>query len=377
MKYRSLLITTLFLTSLAFPLVNERSHFINDIASTENRATAKMPAFNINYLDPFPDSFENYYNDHFTLRSKLIRLHTALNIEQYGKSPYPEKVIIGRDGWLFSGGNAMESYCGLNRLTCQELQRMAIELEYRNRYLAAHNCKFYLLVAPDKANVYIDKVPSIFYRFCKKTRLEQLMEYLQRYSHVNAVNILYDLRNNTDKGNLYYKLDNHWNQLGALFAAKVLLKKMHTDNLLIDTISTKHYQILQKPLVGGDLTEMLTYSNGYSDIFYTIQPYNGFKSEEVKYKTYVVPKSFAYPWDYEKRRVKKTKNKPKILVISDSFGEAIFPFLAESFGSGIKIFDSWQYDLNETIVEQEKPDVMVLVILENNLRLLHNHTTIP
>ena len=46
----------------------------------------------------------------------------------------------------------------------------------------------------------------------------------------------------------------------------------------------------------------------------------------------------------------------------------MFPFLAENFSVTEKIFDKWEYKLNESIVENEKPDVFLMIVLESNLR---------
>jgi alginate O-acetyltransferase complex protein AlgJ len=77
---------------------------------------------------------------------------------------------------------------------------------------------------------------------------------------------------------------------------------------------------------------------------------------------------FAYTWEYENVREIKNSKQPRLLIISDSFGAALFPFLSENFSRTVKIFDAWQYKLNEDIVNSEKPDAVVLVIDEPILR---------
>jgi hypothetical protein len=51
----------------------------------------------------------------------------------------------------------------------------------------------------------------------------------------------------------------------------------------------------------------------------------------------------------------------------------IFPYLSEKFSTTELIFDGWQYKLNEDIVNHEKPDVMLLFMLESNLRNFLHH----
>ena len=64
---------------------------------------------------------------------------------------------------------------------------------------------------------------------------------------------------------------------------------------------------------------------------------------------------------------------PKLMIVSDSFGEYILELLSERFSKSVKIWDNWEYKLNEDIVEKEKPDVMLLVIHEQNLKNLLKH----
>ncbi|HEX2901548.1 MAG TPA: hypothetical protein VHS96_17685, partial [Bacteroidia bacterium] len=82
---------------------------------------------------------------------------------------------------------------------------------------------------------------------------------------------------------------------------------------------------------------------------------------------------FPYDWDYESVREIEGRDSPKLLLITDSFGHNIFPYLAEQFGRSVKIFDGWQYKLNREIVLQERPDVVILMPMEANLRHVLSH----
>ena len=48
----------------------------------------------------------------------------------------------------------------------------------------------------------------------------------------------------------------------------------------------------------------------------------------------------------------------------------LYPLLSEEFSRTVRIFDAWQYKLNEDIIEKEKPDIVILLALEANLRNL-------
>jgi hypothetical protein len=86
------------------------------------------------------------------------------------------------------------------------------------------------------------------------------------------------------------------------------------------------------------------------------------QSVEAEKYNFPVPPYFMYPQDYEMRFVnKKPKNKLKLLIIRDSFGDAIYPVMKEAFAETVVIFDSWEYRLNKHIIEAYRPDVILFV----------------
>ena len=64
------------------------------------------------------------------------------------------------------------------------------------------------------------------------------------------------------------------------------------------------------------------------------------------------------------------KRETKRLLITESFGTHMFPFLSDQCSYTTKIFDKWEYKSNVDIVEKEAPDAIVIMILESNLKTL-------
>jgi hypothetical protein len=113
---------------------------------------------------------------------------------------------------------------------------------------------------------------------------------------------------------------------------------------------------------------MLSNIGNYTDTSVSLEPKAGFKAKDGKLSGYPVIEFFPYPNEYEKVKEIAGSTLPKILVISDSYGGNIFPYLAEGFGKSVRIFDAWRYQLNEDIVNNEKPDIVLVIALEANLR---------
>ena len=366
-RFRTYLIFIIFIAAISFPLINRNAQVIKDIQSFENRRMAQKPEFDIEHLDPFPAKYDTFYNDNFDLRNRFIKYFNIYNVRAFRKSPVPS-VVIGKDNWLYVMGDEMDSYMGKNRLSASELSSIKNELEYRKKYLAEKNIKFYFLIVPCKASVHTKNIGYEYFRMFKDSWGEQLNNYLEKTSEVKPVNVFVPLRKYAEEQNLYLKLDNHWNDLGAFYTANEVFKHMHRDFPSIDTLALQDFTIKSSEAPAGNLEKMLGNLGIFSESFIELSPKKAFKSHDADKAGYPPVQGFVYPWEYEQVRETKDSLKPRLLIISDSFGKNIFPFLSENFSKTVKIFDSWQYKLNEDIVAAEKPDAVLLLINEPILR---------
>ncbi|MEO0311223.1 MAG: hypothetical protein RIQ89_880 [Bacteroidota bacterium] len=368
--FRAILMVSIFLLLILFPLLNDTFHLIKDFENTENRKVASLPAFNIELLDPYPIEFNNFYTDNFTIRHRLIKYYNHLNLKYYKKSPLPNQVLIGKNSWLYLVGNEVNCFRGKQPFTEAELKTLKSEFEYRQQYLATLNCKFYLLIAPVKASIYPENLPLGMIRLMGLSWGEQLNNYLSKNSTVKTIDLFTALRSNKSDGLNYYMLDNHWNQKGGMIAAQEALRMVKKDLLPLDTINLADYELKDSMVNSGNLAMMLSNTKIFNDSVFYYHPVHGYQSVEKEKVGYPPVDQFAYASEYEYVRETKGDKKLKLLMISDSFGANIFTFLSESFGRSVKIFDAWQYKLNENIVAAEKPDVVMVVALESNIKNL-------
>jgi alginate O-acetyltransferase complex protein AlgJ len=377
-KYRIGFLVAVFLVIIAFPVINDKLGLVKDIESKENRKMAAKPVMDFTYLDPYPAKYEKFYNDNFSIRSIMVKYFNLLNIEFFKKSPLPDKVVIGKDNWLFMAEKELDSYQGLKRFSEEELEAFNKEFEYRIDYLKERNCKYYFMVAPIKANIYSEYMPSTIFQVKKQSWGEQLNEYLEKNSRCKPVNVYDFLREKKDEELVYFKLDNHWNQLGAFYCAQEFFKRLKVDFPDTKIPSLEDYTITKTEITNGNIVSMLSNIGGYSDIAIKLEPRAGFKAKDVKAAGYPVIPGFPYPGEYEFDKEVPGSSQPRIVIIADSYGKNIFPFIADNFSRSVKIFDAWQYKLNEDVVNAEKPDVVLVIALESNLRsLLKFATTNP
>ena len=366
--FRIVSISLVFLACLSFPLLNSGIKLLKDSADFENRALAKEPALDLAHLDPYPLRYETFYNDHFNLRNSLIQLYHLYKIMGFHESPIPDKVVIGKNGWLYNVGEEMDSYMGKNRLSEKELEDFKLELEYRKKYLADRGIKLYFAPVPCKASIYDENIGYEYYRIYKESWGEQLINYLNTHSQLTPINVFEKLRSVKDKTNLYFKLDNHWNSLGAFYAANGIIEHLQKDFPELKPLSLSNYNIKTSMSDQGNIQQMLGDLGIFKEINVELEPKTKSLSQEAAKAGHPPVHGFAYPFEYEIVREIKESKAPKLLLISDSFGGYVLPYLAEHFSKSVKIFDSWQYKLNEEIVAIEKPDIVVILIDEPILR---------
>ncbi len=368
-KFRYFSITLVFLVLISFPIINQYFHLIQDAKNTENKAPLPKPKIMEHDLDSFPALFEPYYSSNFTIRQRLIKDYYEFHLGIFKKSPHPDQVFIGKYDWLFMGSEENDSYTGSHPLTPEELEKFKKELEYRQQYLQKKGIQFYFVIAPIKASIYPEYIPESVIRKTKKTWAQTLNEYLQKNSTINVIDLHTTLWNAKDGGNVYFKNDNHWNYRAGLFSTNCILKTIHKDFPQVSEIPfTDFKEIVRIGNLSGNLTLMLAQTERYIDSIYEYDPYKGFQAEDLPAIGYPVSPGFPYRQDYELHKGIKGSSLPKLLMISDSFSNYLFPFISERFRETTKIFDNWEYKRNEFIIENEKPDIVILVVWEANLR---------
>ena len=351
-KFRIISLTLFFIGFISFPIINDTCYFVKDSANYENRALAKKPVFDINYLDPYPELFEKYYNDHFSMRFRLIKYFNYFNMVVFKQSPYPWFFIAGYNNWHYLSGRELYCYQGIARFNAEHLKFYKQTFEAQKKYLEEHGCKFYVMITPSKAIVYPENMPHHYYRYYKESIGEQLTKYLRDSSKINVISVYETFEKIKTKNQLYYRYDTHWNNKGAFYASTIACSSIGKDFPSVMPLSDLDFIIKEKIRVGGDLVNLLSNPEDYEETDY-----------EFISKRTNKPFRFGRILDNEKRFSNQPK-KPDILLVSDSFSNLFFPFIAESFNKSLNIFDESNYNLQTDLVEKEKPAVYLLMIHE-------------
>jgi alginate O-acetyltransferase complex protein AlgJ len=364
--YRNLLLIFLFMIVLCSPVLFMVSGYQFKEIVEENRTKAKFPAFKIvrlpyfnNMLVSYIQKLNEYFEDNFAFREILIRLNRNIKLRLLRTNPFPEKFVIGRDGWMFLGNEhsmAISETKGLLNFSESELDQISDNITQAMRFFDKAGVRFYLAIAPEKSTVYGEFLPIT--KTGKPTKLDQLKIKLLG-AGCRIIDMKDDFKNLKNPV-LYYKSDSHWNEFGEFIGSQTLLNRIKCDfpaikplqlnDFIIDTI--RDYQ--------GDNAQMLFLP--WTDKKYEFRQQNTTDVVELQ-KMYTVPND--YPWnpaDYE-RRYGNAKKTLKVLIFHDSFFREMPKFLAPDFKETVFIWAWW----DKKIILNEKPDIVIYEKVERDI----------
>jgi hypothetical protein len=352
----------IFLIFIGLPLFQDITNiFTLPKLKGENKSAAKIPTLDIQRLDPFPSQFTTFYNEHFPFRALFFQFDYRILFKE---SPVKE-VIIGKEKWLFFEKNA-NFYQGLVPASDKEIEQAVKNLETRRNNYEEMGVKFYLVIAPISYEIYSEFLPSYFLR-AKETVTDKFCKQLHK-TDVSFIYLKEEFLKNKTAGRLYRKNDHHWNELGGYFAYKAIVDFIKKDFPQIPAYPLDDFELTPEYTKKGNLINMLN-DNFKSfldeDIWYQVKLKDSCKSwRPVKKVGYPPTKGFAYPWEYERGGETPLKELPNIVIIRDSYFDAVMPFFFNSFSRSVAIFDAWTYGENMDVVTQENAKIVLLFFTE-------------
>lgn len=332
----------------------------NNSINIENRENSKTPPIELiknGQLGKYMQLLQDYFNDNYTLKSRLISFNSFIDYNIFKLSP-KDSVIIGKDNWLFytaEDGVNMSDYYGKNLFSEGELEDISVKMKDINKQLEKKDIEFIVMMAPNKHTIYEEYLPE---RVAKlkgnKTRADQYSPLLNtmEFKYIDLRDKLFKAKESSNEL-LYYPLDSHWNDLAGKIAYKELVENLEE--------KPKNTSILPEVKIGernrtGDLGNLIGLSYMLKDTNIYADNQNTYTSSEIKNKnidqtTTVNPKG----------------DKRKVLVFKDSFIGAIIPFLSSDFS---EVIYSASPIVDFELISQHKPDIVVLQFVERYSNIL-------
>lgn len=346
--------------------------------SSENKALASFPKFTLKKLDPFPDGFDRWFNDHFVFRNTLVSAYNRLFINEFHFSPKPKLVGLGKDNWFFLMNNEVKNFTGKMPMPAYLVNRSIEELNWRYDTCKAKGIEFVLVVLPSKPTVYSEFLPDYVKKAKDSTFTEKFFGRIKPKLKGTVIDLRPALVEAKKAERVFYKTDNHWNNKGAYVAYHGLIDSLKRLGYSISALPLSECRVGDSIYPSGNITRMIDMEFEFTENAKFIFPDKKKYLKERGKANYPCPEGFPYCWTYEEVRQGLDTTKPNLLVFRESFTNDLFmDLLGTSFNRSTFIFDSWKHQLDMTIVEHEKPDLVLCIVMEGFLDCFSNYPSKP
>ena len=321
--WRARLLTVLFLAVLLLPapLWLLLAPYM-DVANYENRTLAAFPTDAD--VESWPAAFEEWLGDHAPFRNQFMALNGQLNWA-VGTLDSGD-VLLGKDHWLFlkdsADSTSLSDYQGLTAYPAEELETFTQTLTQLRDRLAARGTSLAIVIAPAKEGVYSRYMPDTVPVVSRPTRVQTLADTLQQA----GLPLAWPKQALIDRAavqQVYYKYDTHWNEAGAYLAVTQ-----------VEALLGVSMPPLEDCTVTADLqqtapTDLANVSAVWSvcrdDPYYSVdEP----RAEQLSR----TPDGYRTRW--------QGAGQQSLLMLRDSFGEAMAPFLCANYGESVVLHGS-------------------------------------
>jgi alginate O-acetyltransferase complex protein AlgJ len=334
----------LFFFVLWLPLMDMAFHLLPGSEMREKRMLAQRPELGWETFPDYPKNFERYFNDRFGGRNLLVRTNNCLQVQWFKVSPV-KSVLVGKEGWLFyTLDKGLNDYRGLAHFSPEHLETIRRNILKQTSWLRERGITYLILIAPNKHTVYPEYLPDGITRVNRKTRLDQILEYLTGDEKSVFIDVRKELDEGKNKRFVYSKTDTHWNPYGAFLAYQ------KTMNVLTHNIPQA------VPLAVSDFSVSVTPNQGLGDLAVMLSLNGSLEDQEVRLEL----KSDSPP---------PPQKISKAVIFHDSFISSIKPFLEYHFDQ--MILQPWgEKGFDYLLIEKEKPQVVLFEITERRLDVL-------
>lgn len=331
-----------------------------ETSKTEKRRFATKPNLFIDgkINNRYGNQFDDFFSDRFFCRDTFLHLYKDV---KYFVAPTAgsERVLIGKEGWLFSKEyDADKMYQNLNLFTPEELDKIGHNLEIFEHQAKKIGIKrIYFVIENDKESIYPEYYPNYIKKMNNESRLDQLLTYLHKnYPNLTVLNFKQELLKTKETETIFFKTGTHMNNIGAYTVSNLLLKSMQKDFNKIKPLSLDDFNIQESDKFSQEGLDLDIY-NQLNPAFYS---HKNIKNKVMTLKQNTSEKIEEHKQEHITGRVfinKKAPNNIKIFALGDSFLKRYIVNLSQRIKK-----------INHVLIERGKP----LTILPEDLHDLYN-----
>lgn len=326
-------------------------------AARERRGAREAPRPEWDRIGAFPAEYQAWFGRNFGLREPLLRAHARLCYHAFRRAP-GSRVILGKDDWLFTtASGVIDDVRGVAPLEPDVLESWRLTLEARRDYLASRGIHFVFALVPSKSAVYPELLPDRF-EIVGQSRRQRFLDYLHEHSDVDVLDLMPALLEakaaSTPGDDAYYPLGTHWTDRGAYHGYRAILEAMSAEFAELRPWPLSEFE--PRPMrVLDDESPSVFLEDVLAQQESRLEPVRGRLSTP---RGKDDPNGKGLFFDHQDR------NLPRALLIRDSFGVALAPFLAQHFSTlqsiGSDSFPVWA-------VDELRPQVVIQVYVDRYL----------
>ena len=308
------------------------------------------------------DARDAYIAENIGFRPELITLHARVSRRLFSQTGN-EQVLLGKDGWLYFA-DTMPDFYRRNALEDAQIDQIASSIAALSQVLARQGIGFTFLCAPNKNTVYPEHMPCYASPAEGAGNLERLQAALVERG-VDVLDAAALLRARKPEGQLYFKTDTHWNARGALVVYRALMERLAQGEPGIAHESFEAYDAYEVPL-----EDIVTVQGDLAALYLPLSKATETDARPAMERRYAVDGVMRSLSDMM-IRTRSDANGLRVLVLRDSFGEALFPYMANNLG---RLLFSRVLSVDEAaiqgLIQGEEIRHVVLQIAERNLPTL-------
>ena len=331
------------------------------------------------YFKVFSDDISDYYSDQFPFRDQLRVIKAATEIAMLKQENngvlFAKGYLVKKD--TLADGKTLEDATGTidsNLKYIGDMQKFLPE-----------NIKCYTAVAGRTVDIAESALPAIFpYSSTNAEAYWQAYnEAVEKYG-VNTVELKDLLKGKFDEGEyVYYKTDHHWTTLGAYYAytsisaafgkAPYSLDKFEREVFSSKFIGTT-YAKAGAALGGADTIEFFRYEGDKDyetvikedgtvlEAFYNYE----YRNDNDKYSAFLGSDNKSNGGNNAVTLITKKSGEPreKMIVIKDSFGHSLVPFLAIDYDLIVLDMRYYNGDMSEYLSDESVTSILFIYNME-------------
>jgi len=370
-KISNIFLIAMFFVIVLAPTIYTKFNLKTSLIINENRELQKAPPIEIGKISEYPKTFEEFYTDSYGFRQELILANKTILDDFLNVDSISNKVLVGKNDWLYTTEyGALKDYQGTLKYNPEVLKKLLDLLIKEYKEAKKNNIQYAFVVVPDKHTIYPEFLPDAIQKnkVGNDTLLDQLIKEIKR---IEPDFPFLDLRKamlEAKKENIIYlQSDTHWNELGAYYGYRAIVKFLGKTPLSLDNFIQK-----EKITDYGNLASMINKDVEYIDYKVEYRGKSKFSLVDNE-KTKKILSSWGLPLEKENGRhslfeYENDRENLNLLMFRDSYTDNLMKFLPNHFNKSNFI---WLYpcEIKFDLAKKQGINVVIREVAETRVGL--------